>query len=1475
MRRLFVTALVGCLLLTFYSLGYAEGGGGGLAILPNAGFEQTVTFPSLNDLSPLGWSEGAEGARYECQVADVKGKKTPVIVLTETEPGKLNSLRSSFPFPAVVKSLAGKEVKLTALVKVDKAKGSKKVGDQSTALTGVTELKLDTDFTAAEGFSAYDGMAGVDVLFTAGGKPAAPKAKRCRVAFSPTSGYMELSCTAVVPEGADGLEAVIFTKGASRAAFSPVKMDLGRVEVGDAKRYGLGETWTFDTGLLLPPEGVGFPFGWQRFLAKTGAARLVVRRSEAGHGNGLFLESSNPRAIYTTTVYDPFPLPEALAKSAGKKIRLSAKVKVLEAAGEKEGERLYGVKTLREGADFNATDEMRPYMNFAGVNILFATRDKDDGKGKKTKGALIPVKGKVRSVAFSPTADFVELFCEAEIPEGAEVGGVLLEVKGTASAVFTDVKLDMGDIPAAQLMPPFNLDMKKVVDETAPEREHPREWFYQITADRAYAHRTNEKAHGGRYALEIGNPDPMNATENVVYTVNFDISANKALWGKEIELSALVSTELPPGTHNGTNERLLGTRTLKLGEDVKTPFEFLKYSNYASVNIICRNSRGNPITPEEYERGYLFGTSSDWKEISTRIKVPPRTFSIEWQMVLKGYGRAWFDDVSFKAGEGFKLTNLGFEEVYEPAPVGWRLSATTNALMVTEEMERDGKKSRALCLISPSYAQVAPVKARVIVPTPKVPAGYKLVLTGEMKTEFNKNDFQQYAYLEMRPISTKKVDVTPPDAWPRSVSLSGKSDWTTLKSALIVEDSVTYLLFDVYMKGIGRIYVDDLKLEAKRLAFPSSALKNPSFAMRGGGFPAWKTEGLNGEDEPMSFSFGGSPIVYGRVKKDGARIYQDLSGLSESKLQELIGKPVTFKAMVRCEAPNTCAAGVSFIGTDGVVLTTKTDETPVEGVPPADFLSAPFRLTKVTAEIPAGTKTVRVFVEFKGGGGEGRGRYQITRFRLMGEDPVSSRDVLGLPAGLPDYRYDEAEMDYTPPEADGAAVSEGDLSHYLIHYGAVVKAKIEVPSGALANANFSSSDQNRPTSYEFEGLKCYTLEDSLYDYTVLAVNGGKVRVAQEIPFPEDARSEMAGKTFKFTATALAQDTSNPVAGVEFLDANGEVVGTAVTAPLMTLSSEESTEDYYYKPEKVKVKAKIPEGAAAARVFLEASGNGRLYLSKAEMGYVYVASGFLDWLAYTMIFDFSKLNVLVGLLVFGFFIIYFIYAARRKDLFIRKIPGLDSVDEAVGRATEMGKPILFCPGLDTIDTINTIAALNILGRVAKKVAEYDTPLIVPNRDPIVMTVAQETVKSAFMDAGRPDAYREDSVYYITDQQFAYVTAVAGTMMRDRPAANFFMGGYYAESLILAETGSMTGAIQVAGTDAVHQLPFFIVACDYTLIGEELYAASAYLSREPMQMGSLKGSDYSKMIFFVIIIIGTIAATLNLPSLRWILELMKVQ
>ncbi len=244
------------------------------------------------------------------------------------------------------------------------------------------------------------------------------------------------------------------------------------------------------------------------------------------------------------------------------------------------------------------------------------------------------------------------------------------------------------------------------------------------------------------------------------------------------------------------------------------------------------------------------------------------------------------------------------------------------------------------------------------------------------------------------------------------------------------------------------------------------------------------------------------------------------------------------------------------------------------------------------------------------------------------------------------------------------------------------------------------------------------------------------------------------------------------------------------------------------------------------------------------------------------FNWARLNILIAMVIFFALVIYFIeHAKAGKELFVRRIAGLDAVEEAVGRATEMGKPIVYVPGLGSVADIATIASLNILGEVAKKTAQYDSALLVPNRDPIVYTVAREVVKEAYTKAGRPDAFKADNIFFVTSEQFAYAAAVDGLMVREKPATNFFLGTFWAESLILAETGATTGAIQIAGTDSVFQLPFFITACDYTLIGEELYAASAYLSREPLLLGSLKAQDYGKIIILVLIVLGSILILLS--------------
>jgi len=242
------------------------------------------------------------------------------------------------------------------------------------------------------------------------------------------------------------------------------------------------------------------------------------------------------------------------------------------------------------------------------------------------------------------------------------------------------------------------------------------------------------------------------------------------------------------------------------------------------------------------------------------------------------------------------------------------------------------------------------------------------------------------------------------------------------------------------------------------------------------------------------------------------------------------------------------------------------------------------------------------------------------------------------------------------------------------------------------------------------------------------------------------------------------------------------------------------------------------------------------------------------------FDRRVVNLLViALILVGAIMWYVFQAGRGKKLFIRRIAGIEAVDEAVGRATEMGKPILFIPGIQDMDNVQTVAGLTILASVGKLAAQYETKLEVPVSRSLVMSTARETLKQAYLSVGRPDLYTDDMAYYVTDEQFGYVAAVDGIMVREKPATCFYMGAFFAESLILAETGNSVGAIQIAGTAMPTQLPFFVAACDYTLIGEELFAASAYLSKDAKMIGSLKGQDVGKAIAMFFILLGSVVAT----------------
>ena len=250
-----------------------------------------------------------------------------------------------------------------------------------------------------------------------------------------------------------------------------------------------------------------------------------------------------------------------------------------------------------------------------------------------------------------------------------------------------------------------------------------------------------------------------------------------------------------------------------------------------------------------------------------------------------------------------------------------------------------------------------------------------------------------------------------------------------------------------------------------------------------------------------------------------------------------------------------------------------------------------------------------------------------------------------------------------------------------------------------------------------------------------------------------------------------------------------------------------------------------------------------------------------WLFGHPYFVTERFVMLFAIVSLSAILLYYIRAAERgEEFYLRPIPALKAVEEAVGRSTEMGRPILYVPGIQDMDQVETVAGVVVLGHVARMTARYETSLNVPVSRSIVMKAARESCREAYMVEGRPDMFNEDMVHYLTDDQFAYAAGVNGIMLREKPAACMYMGKFYAESLILAETGNSIGAIQIAGTASQAQIPFFVTACDYTLIGEEFFAASAYLSQKPELIGGVKGQDMIKLVVISVIVLSAIMMTI---------------
>jgi hypothetical protein len=232
-----------------------------------------------------------------------------------------------------------------------------------------------------------------------------------------------------------------------------------------------------------------------------------------------------------------------------------------------------------------------------------------------------------------------------------------------------------------------------------------------------------------------------------------------------------------------------------------------------------------------------------------------------------------------------------------------------------------------------------------------------------------------------------------------------------------------------------------------------------------------------------------------------------------------------------------------------------------------------------------------------------------------------------------------------------------------------------------------------------------------------------------------------------------------------------------------------------------------------------------------------------------------------LLLIGLFAITIYLMTGGRKPYIRRVAGLDAIEDAVGRSTEMGKPVVASYGwaFGSFDYW-TVAGLTILSHVAKQCASNNTRMIVPTGGStgsfIVRPVAVEIVKNAWEAEGRPEGFNENDLPFLSGSQFAMGSGYAGILLTERPGSMILAGSSAADAMMIAEVSNQVGAITITSPTYIGNVAALACASDYVMIGEEAIAAGAYLSQEPAQLASIRTQDIYKWIAIVLIVIGWI-------------------
>ena len=235
---------------------------------------------------------------------------------------------------------------------------------------------------------------------------------------------------------------------------------------------------------------------------------------------------------------------------------------------------------------------------------------------------------------------------------------------------------------------------------------------------------------------------------------------------------------------------------------------------------------------------------------------------------------------------------------------------------------------------------------------------------------------------------------------------------------------------------------------------------------------------------------------------------------------------------------------------------------------------------------------------------------------------------------------------------------------------------------------------------------------------------------------------------------------------------------------------------------------------------------------------------------------------------GFGVVFFsaalmlglVFLRRKIPPVFRDIPAFTRLRQAVGLVVEDGSRLHISLGhgaLTTPHSASALAGLALLRRLANLTSASDQPPIATSGDATLAILSQDTLQAA-VKFSEPGTFDPTAGRLVGLTPFSFAAGAILAIRDEHVSANVLMGNFGVEVALLTDAVERENTFVLAGSDNLTAQAVIYATAQDALIGEEIYAAGAYIEADPLQAASLTVQDILRWLVIAAILVGALLA-----------------